>query len=89
NCWHKASILPTINSSAPTNLSVPVSMLIHANGPLQVDLDPIVQAKKDVIMALDNLEATGALQHSNRMDIEELLNPTEERQDLTKTIIGQ
>ncbi|KIK74591.1 hypothetical protein PAXRUDRAFT_19714 [Paxillus rubicundulus Ve08.2h10] len=82
NCWRKASILPTINSSAPTNLSVPVSMLIHADGLLQVDLDPIVQAEKDVIMALDNLEATGALQHSNRMDIEELLNPTEERQDL-------
>ncbi|KIK91645.1 hypothetical protein PAXRUDRAFT_13678 [Paxillus rubicundulus Ve08.2h10] len=70
NCWHKASILPTINSSAPTNLSVPVLMLIHADGPLQVDLDPIVQAEKDIIMALDNLEAT------------ELLNPTEERQDL-------
>ncbi|KAF9232628.1 hypothetical protein BU15DRAFT_67286 [Melanogaster broomeanus] len=79
NCWCKASI---INSSAPTNLSVPVSVLIHADEPLQVNLDPIVQAEKDVIMSLDDLEATGALQCSNRMDIKELLNPAEERQDL-------
>ncbi|PPQ83060.1 hypothetical protein CVT25_005219 [Psilocybe cyanescens] len=38
-------------------------------------MDPVVRAEKQVEVALEELVATGALQRSNRMDIESLLNP--------------
>lgn len=40
--------------------------------------DPIAMVDAIVSTAMDDLEATGALQHSNRMDIAELLNPAVE-----------
>jgi hypothetical protein len=41
-------------------------------------MDPVAHAEKQVEAALDDLVATGALQKSNQMDIESLLNPAEE-----------
>ncbi|TEB25368.1 hypothetical protein FA13DRAFT_1714000 [Coprinellus micaceus] len=40
------------------------------------DSDEIQAAEKDIENALDNLEATGALQSANRMSVEALLNPS-------------
>ena len=73
NCWCKASILPSVKVPAP-NPTIPISSLLndtHAQ-------DPIVNAEKAVQRALDSLESKGVLHHSNRMDIEALLNPASE-----------
>jgi len=47
--------------------------------------DPIVEAERQVEIALDDLVATGALQTKNRMDINALLNPEGESQIMTET----
>jgi hypothetical protein len=47
------------------------------------DVDPAAHVKTFVKTALDDLEATGALQRSNRMDIAELLNPVVESHNLS------
>jgi hypothetical protein len=44
-----------------------------------------LNAEKQVSTALDDLEATGVLQKSNRMDIEALLNPIDESQAMDET----
>lgn len=65
NCWHKASILPTADlSSSPIQPpSVPISSLVHT---VETPEDPVVwQAEILLRDALDDLEATGVLQHSN------------------------
>jgi hypothetical protein len=46
-------------------------------------MDPIKNAEKQVEAMLDDLVATGALQHGNRMDIKSLLNPYAESHTLT------
>jgi hypothetical protein len=76
NCWRKAKILPSFDSSSGSSISpsLPISTLLHADRLL----DPIQEAENEVINALNDLEATGALQRSNRMAIEDLLNPLEE-----------
>ena len=82
NCWHKANILPDTDSSSPSSSicpSLPISSLIHTTETLN---DPCSQAEKRITEALDELEATGALQRSNRMDLAELLNPAVEAHDL-------
>ena len=38
-----------------------------------------------VITALDELESTGSLQHSNQIDISDLLNPADEAHFLSST----
>ncbi|KIK21674.1 hypothetical protein PISMIDRAFT_12163 [Pisolithus microcarpus 441] len=83
NCWHKANILPdTINSSSSsTSPSVPISSLIHTS---ETHADPVLQAEKLVSNALDELEATGALQKSNCMALTELLNPAMETHNMYK-----
>jgi hypothetical protein len=45
-------------------------------------MDPAAHAVRLVKTALDDLEVTGALQRSNRMDIAELLNPAVESHNL-------
>jgi len=62
NCWQKARILPNMDPSAPAQPTIPISSAAE-------------NALRD---ALDDLEATGALQSRNRMDIESLLNAPEE-----------
>ena len=84
----KAGILPDLNSAPLPPPSVPTSNLLCADSsearrPTISDdsedgPDPIVEVENEVSEALDDLEATGALQQSNRMTIEELLNPIEE-----------
>lgn len=85
NCWRKAGILPenlpTSSRTAPP--SIPISSLIH-DTPLPM-VDPIVEAERQVEIALDDLVATGALQTRNRMDINSLLNPEGESQIMTET----
>ena len=86
NCWQKAGILPQADSelpsmtSDPTRPALPISSLIHPSPPNTTD-DPIAHAEKLVTNALDDLEATGALQRSNWIGIAELLNPMVERHD--------
>ena len=80
NCWGKANVLPNMNLSAPASLvhpSLPISSLIHT-APSHNQDDPIITAENAISEALNDLEATGALQHSNRMDVAELLNPAAE-----------
>jgi hypothetical protein len=82
NCWHRAGILPEIT---PSSLHVPkpiisISALLHNSSS---QMDPIKNAEKQVEAMLDDLVATGALQHGNCMDIESLLNPYAESHTLT------
>jgi hypothetical protein len=48
-------------------------------------MDSVIHLEKQVEAALDDLVATGALQETNRMDIDLLLNPVGESHDLTET----
>jgi DDE superfamily endonuclease len=82
NCWQKAGILPSMTTQPRPTPSVPVSFLIH-NVPHHED--PVLDAKKKVEAALDNLELIGVLRKSNRMGVEALLNPIEESQVLDET----
>ncbi|KAI5992164.1 hypothetical protein EDD15DRAFT_2168615 [Pisolithus albus] len=80
NCWRKAGILPTTSSPlSPVNPSLPISSLIHAS---ETHTNPTLQAEALVGSALDDLEATGALQRSNRMNLAEILNPAVEMHDI-------
>jgi len=84
NCWRKAGILPdlTSTSSHTSQPSIPISSLVHNTSP---QADPIVEAERQVQIALDDLVATGALQAKNRMDINTLLNPDDESHISTET----
>jgi len=63
--------------------SIPVSSLL--NNPSSNSMDPVAHAERQVEITLDDLVQTGALQESNRMDIESLLNPAGESQVLMET----
>jgi len=82
NCWRKAGILPDVESSSASQPSIPISSLLHDSS---AQMDPIANAERQVEVALDNLVATGALQKTNRMYIESLLNPVGESHVLTGT----
>ena len=91
NCWHKAGILPDdadVDFPSDPSLSyanqpsITISSLLHDS---TSQMDPVAHAKSQVQAALDDLVATGALQKTNRMDIESLLNPAGESHDLTET----
>ena len=87
NCWHKAGILPNMDhpSSSHANYpSIPIASLIHDSSSSS-QMDPVAHAESQVQAALDDLVATGALQKTNRMDIESLLNPAGESYTLTET----
>ena len=92
NCWRKAGILPDIDCPFPSHEnrpSITISSLLR-DSPVSSDLfletDPVACATDQVEAALDDLVATGALQKTNRMDIESLLNPAGESHDqLAKT----
>ncbi|KAG2046952.1 hypothetical protein BDR06DRAFT_1014303 [Suillus hirtellus] len=73
NCWQHASILPDLEStSSPTRPIILISSLVHFTDATN---NPTAHAETLVKNALDDLEATGALQSSNQMDIAGLLNP--------------
>jgi len=78
HCWHKAGILPDMNSSALTPLTIPILSLLNTNNNTNCQGDPIANAEQSVESALDELESTGALQRANRIDINSLLNPADE-----------
>ena len=84
NCWHKAEILPETDApSIRTNHPlIPISSLLNHSSS---QTDPVAHAERQVEAALDDLVATGALQKTNRMDIESLLNPVGESHVLTET----
>jgi DDE superfamily endonuclease len=84
NCWHKAGILPEMDSSSTcTNQpSIPIlTLLDHPSS----QMDSVTHAEKQVEAALDDLVATGALQETNQIDIDLLLNPVGESHNLTET----
>ena len=87
NCWRKAGILPTppaLPSFEQLEPTVPISSLIHStdSDTAATTLDCISHTKTLITTVLDKLEATGALQHSNQMDIPELLNPAIETNNI-------
>src|SRR6266581_3031812 len=71
-----------MDTSHTANPSIPVSSLLYNDVPFQ--MDPVVHAKRQVEVALDELIAIGALQKTNQMEIESLLNPEGESQILTE-----
>src|SRR6266581_2907249 len=71
-----------MDTSHTANPSIPVSSLLYNDVPFQ--MDPVVHAKRQVEVALDELIATEALQKTNQMEIESLLNPEGESQILTE-----
>ena len=73
NCWQKAGILPDLDlSPSRTQPTLPISSLVHPTSDT-VEI-PAMAAEMHIREALNHLEATGALQRLNRMDITELLN---------------
>lgn len=81
HCWRKAGILPPdMESPQVAEPRVPISSLIHGSNTPDVitTANPITQAEREVKLALDGLRARGALQASNIMSIERLLNAPEE-----------
>jgi hypothetical protein len=75
NCWDKAGILPSMDSSVSAQPVIPISSLLHTPSHNQ---DPFVATENKLRYALDNLKATGILQGTNRMDLKALLNPAKE-----------
>ena len=84
NCWKKAGILPEKDSSSSHTIQplIPISSLLQDS---LSQVNPAAHAERQVEAALDDLVATGALQQTNRMDIESLLNPEGESHVLTET----
>ncbi|KAF8545932.1 hypothetical protein OG21DRAFT_1528160, partial [Imleria badia] len=86
-----AGILPDFNDESPMQSAIPVSSLVHpvswsnsavgaaAAAPAS---DPMVQAENLLQAALNDLELCSVLQHSNQMNISELLNPAAESHDI-------
>ena len=62
NCWCKAGILPDLTSpsSHTTQPSIPISSLVHDT---LLQTDPIVEAERQVQIALDGLVAMGTSRH--------------------------
>ncbi|KAJ3965147.1 hypothetical protein EV361DRAFT_966999 [Lentinula raphanica] len=83
NCWRKSGILPALdNVQAVTHtILAPISSLIHDTS------DPIANVEHEVEQRLDDLEARGVLQHSNRMNIESLLNPVVEWEFMNEDMV--
>ncbi|KAI0247237.1 hypothetical protein BJV78DRAFT_1285679 [Lactifluus subvellereus] len=74
-----------MDPSALAQPTVPISTLLHTTPGLSHDQDPIANAENELRYALNDLEAAGVLQHDNRMDIEGLLNPSDESQMIDET----
>lgn len=84
NCWRKSGILPNMDTAAiTTNPTIPISALIH-NAICEEDTDVIPHVEQQVNDALDELVERGALQRSNQMDIEALLNPAGEMEQINE-----
>ena len=81
NCWKKASILPSSSRTPVPNPSIPISSLLNVDN---IE-NPVAPAEKQLNHALDELESTGVLQASNRMDIEALLNLVDESRIMDET----
>ena len=83
NCWLKAGILPDIGvfSSHIPKPTIPISDLLHHSN---IQTDPIIDVEWQVKLAIDDLVGRGTLQIMNRMDVESLLNPSEESHVLTE-----
>ena len=83
NCWKKSGILPESDSSSSRTIEplIPVSLLLQLENS-SLEMSP---AERQVEAALNDLVATGALQKTNRMDINTLLNPEGESHNLTET----
>ncbi|KAH0833950.1 hypothetical protein J3R83DRAFT_11150 [Lanmaoa asiatica] len=94
NCWHKVHILLLNHVTAADTIwsepTVPILSLVHTVtindlGSENNDLQAGIQEAEHLFeCALDDLESTGALQHSNQMDLSEILNPTGEAHNLFK-----
>ena len=79
NCWHKAGILPKMDST-PSQPLIPITSLL--NDPSKSQANPATHTEQQVEAALDDLVATGALQTKNQMDVKSLLNPAGKSQIL-------
>ncbi|KDQ32381.1 hypothetical protein PLEOSDRAFT_154560 [Pleurotus ostreatus PC15] len=75
NCWAKAGIIPTALTSGThsTPPRVPVSSLLILDPP---DVSP---AEKHLNETLQQLQTLGILRQKNMMNLNELLNPSEEQ----------
>ena len=88
NCWHKAGFLPNTHSSSeshshPVHPSLHISSLITTTLDTPGLIDPVTELTERLVnTALNDLEATGALQCSNHMDVTELVNPAEETHNI-------
>jgi hypothetical protein len=79
HCWRKANILPDPPTTSPQAApSIPISSM----------LNPLIctdsESENLVTAALDDLALRGVLQASNRMTVEELLNPLDESTSMDK-----
>jgi hypothetical protein len=84
NFWHKAGILPDtlFLSSSSLPPTIPILSLISVEDCVE---DTVSEAERELANALDDLEATGALQPSNWMSIKTLLNPPDKSCTMDET----
>lgn len=80
-CWKKSGILPDIAPTIPRPLVSISSLLVTSDL-----LDPVVDVETEVTRALDGLQRRGVLQASNRMSLEDLLNPVAELCMMDETV---
>ena len=74
HCWRRAGILPDFAPMPIPQPRIPVPSLLDPSS----HPDPVSRAESAVTEAVDGLVLRGALQKSNRMCIESLLNPAVE-----------
>lgn len=72
-----STVIPPASESRPS-ISVPSHLNPHP-------IEAVLQAEQMVSDSLNQLEARGVLQRSNRMAIEELLNPVSEHENMEET----
>ncbi|KAG6863386.1 hypothetical protein C0991_006314 [Blastosporella zonata] len=77
NCWLKSGILPDSLLNAPPRVSIPTIPITSLVNPDPRDA-AVVAAEGKVTASLSHLETIGVLQKSNRMDLDEVLNPAHE-----------
>ncbi|KAJ7577498.1 hypothetical protein C8J56DRAFT_1061156 [Mycena floridula] len=75
-CWNKSGIIPDCffqtTTESSSSQAIPLSTILN-------NTEPALDAEKEVQRGLDDLEEIGALQATNRMRIEDLLNPSDEK----------
>ena len=83
-CWIKTGILPNnfFDSNLTISVSLPISHLLTSDSTGSSSTLLNAQAHAELEESLDDLVKTGALQPTNQMTVDRLLNPVAEQDDM-------